>query len=100
MRSRTEFWRKHPALELAFTVIVTAGWFAVLLVIIAKGEFKLGRGANAVPITPANDPAAFWGIVGVLVILGIAFPAYNLPRIARRLKEERSHEDSDSATKP
>jgi hypothetical protein len=99
MRSQTEFWRKHPALELAFTAIFTAGWFAGILVIIANGKFKFGRGANAVPITPANDPAAFWGIVGVLVILGIAAPAYNVPRIVRRLNEARSPEDSDSGTK-
>jgi hypothetical protein len=100
MSSRTEFWRKHPALELAFTVIVTAGWFTVLVAIVVKGEFKFGRGVNAVPITPANDPAMFWGTLGVMLILGIAFPAYNVPRIIRRLNARQDHGDSDPATQP
>jgi hypothetical protein len=92
---RNEFWRKHPALEMVFFAVVTVGWFTVVIAIVAAGRISFGRGANAVQITTANDPIAFSAIIGVMTVLGIAAPAYNLPRIIRTLQNQRSPEDSD-----
>lgn len=93
--SRSEFWRKHPALELVFFAVLTVGWFTIVIAMVAAGRINLGHGANAVPITAANDPIAFSAIIGLMSVLGIAAPTYNLPRIIRNLQSQWDTEDRE-----
>jgi hypothetical protein len=94
-RSRNEYWRKNPALELVFWAVLTVGFFCFVIAAITAGKINLGHGAKGVPITAANDPLAFWAIIGLLSILGIAAPAYNLRRIIRTRQSQRDTEDSE-----
>jgi hypothetical protein len=86
MNHRTKFWRRHPLLELIFSIAWAGGWFAIVVVAIRNGGFNSRHGGG---ITIAKDPFMFWTTSATLLAIGIGGMSYNVVRIVRRERRKR-----------